>query len=52
METDDPSLPYTVFTKVEGKPQLLKKAPVHVPEPEPVRGEQYPLTGVATKYPL
>lgn len=26
---DDPNLPYTIFDKVEGKPQMLKMAPVY-----------------------
>jgi hypothetical protein len=49
---EDEDLPYTIFTKVPGKPQMLKLAPVYGVEEEPVREKQYPLAGVPTIYPL
>lgn len=53
METDDPNLPYTVFTIVPGKPQLRKMAPIVQPPEEKVAKEpQFPLAGVTTQYPL
>lgn len=49
---DDESLPYTIFTKVPGKPQMLKLAPTYETEQEPARVEQYPLARVSNTYPL
>lgn len=53
METDDPNLPYTIYTKVPGKPQLRKMAPV-IPDSEKrvPTGPQFPLAGVTVQYPL
>lgn len=53
MDTPEKDLPYTIFTKVPGKPQMLKLAPVHpTQEDEPVSGEQFPLAGKTKQYPL
>lgn len=50
---DDKDLPYTIFEKVPGKPQLLKLAPLHPPKEEDVAlGPQFPLAGTPIKYPL
>lgn len=51
---EDESLPYTIFTKVPGKPQMLKLAPVHDIQEEEATGEvrQFPLKGVIQTYPL
>lgn len=49
---EEKDLPYTILTKVPGKPQMLKLAPVYETKEEPARVEQYPLARVSSKYPL
>ena len=50
-KTKETERPYTVLTKVPGKPQMLKLAPVFVVGEKP-KSRQFPLRGTNQSYPL